>query len=367
MLGAEVEHFLRLRQTADAGAGKAVTAAEQAEGRDRLRVLGRADEAERAVALQQLQIAVDVVIGRDAVEDEMELADPGLHRLGITGHHHLMGAEPLGVGALALRGGEEDDMGAEGPGELDAHMAEAAEADDADGLAGADLPMAQRRIGRDAGAEQRRRGGQIEIGRHLEREVLVDDDGLGIAAIGHLAGELVGAVIGARRPGDAILLQALDAVLARAAGVDEAADAGEIAFLELRDLATDAADAADDLMSGNVRIDGVVPFVAGGMQVGMADAAIEDLDLDILRARIAALEGGERERRGGRLRGIAGAGEHGRLRGDAGNLYRSKRGAASAGRWCVRIEGLQRPGKAGGLSQAQAWLRPGAAAGKKAR
>ena len=52
-------------------------------------------------------------------------------------------------------------MGAERLGELDAHMAEPADADDADLLARADLPVAQRRPGGDAGAEQGRDGGEI--------------------------------------------------------------------------------------------------------------------------------------------------------------------------------------------------------------
>ena len=66
---------------------------------------------------------------------------------------------------------------ADGRGELHAHVAEAAQADDADLLALADLPVTQRRVGGDARAEQRRGGGEIELVGNLEREGLVDDDG----------------------------------------------------------------------------------------------------------------------------------------------------------------------------------------------
>ena len=57
---------------------------------------------------------------------------------------------------LPSRGGEQDGVGAQGVGELHAHVAEAAEADDADLLALAGAPLAQRRVGGDAGAQQRR-------------------------------------------------------------------------------------------------------------------------------------------------------------------------------------------------------------------
>ena len=56
-------------------------------------------------------------------------------------------------------------MGAERLGELHAHVAEAAQADDADLLAVADFPMPQRRVGGDAGAEQRRGRGEVQGAR----------------------------------------------------------------------------------------------------------------------------------------------------------------------------------------------------------
>ena len=89
--------------------------------------------------------------------------------------------------------------GAERVGELDAHVAQPAEADDADLLALADAPVAQRRIGRDAGAEQRRGSGEVEIGGNAQNESLVDDDAVGVAAVGDAAGVLVGGVVGEGR------------------------------------------------------------------------------------------------------------------------------------------------------------------------
>ena len=74
-----------------------------------------------------------------------------------------------------------------GVSELHAHVAEAAEADDADLLALADFPVAQRRIGGDAGAQQRRSSGEVEVLRNPQDERLVHDDRLGVAAVRHAA------------------------------------------------------------------------------------------------------------------------------------------------------------------------------------
>ncbi len=144
MLGTEVEHFLGFGDAADARAGKAAALHQQREGGDRLGVFRRADQAERAVALQEVEIGVDVVVGRDAVEDEIERLGMRLHLVGVLRDDDLMGTQPLAVFDLGRRSGEQHDVGAERLGELDAHMAEAAQADDADLLARSDLPVTQR-------------------------------------------------------------------------------------------------------------------------------------------------------------------------------------------------------------------------------
>ena len=75
-----------------------------------------------------------------------------------------------------------------------------------------------------------------------------------------------------------------------AATIDQAADPGEIADLEIRHLVADGDDTADDLVTGNRRVEGVLPFVAGGVQVGMAHAAEQDLDLNVFRPGIATFD-----------------------------------------------------------------------------
>ena len=73
--------------------------------------------------------------------------------------------------------------------------------------------------------------------------------------------------------------------------------AGEVAGLELGDLGADLGDAADDLVTGDGGIDGELPLVAREVDVGVADAAVEDLDLHVGVAGFAAVDDGGRERR----------------------------------------------------------------------
>ena len=198
-------------------------------------------------------------------------------------------------------------MGAERVGELDAHVAQPAEAHDADFLALGHAPVAHGRVSGDAGAEQRRGSGEVEVGGNAKDEVLVDDDAVGVAAVGHAAGVLVGEVVGEGK----VVAELLEAGLALgtgAVGVDHAADGGEIAGLELGDGGADLGDAADDFMAGHARIDGghhAAPLVAGLVEVGVADAAEEDFDLHVVFGGIAARDGGGGKRRSRTGNGIS--------------------------------------------------------------
>ena len=100
-------------------------------------------------------------------------------------------------------------------------------------LPGPDLPVPQRRVGGDAGAQQRRDGGQVRFGMaDLQHEALVDDDVLRVAAQ-RVAGRVRRrAVVGADEAVLAVLLQALVAGRAVPAAVDHAADADQVADLE---------------------------------------------------------------------------------------------------------------------------------------
>ncbi len=95
----------------------------------------------------------------------------------IARQREVRGAEARRVG-LPLRGrrAQHRDLGAHRGRELDRHVTEPAETDDPDAIARLAVPLAQRRVRRDAGAEQRRGARGIEPGGDLRDEALVDDD-----------------------------------------------------------------------------------------------------------------------------------------------------------------------------------------------
>ncbi len=133
---------------------------------------------------------------------------------------------------------------------------------------------------------------------------LVGDDVTGIAAL-HQHAVVIAGVVGADGALLTVGFLAGAAVGADAAGVGDHADGGEVALAELGYVAAGGDDAADDLMAGHHGIEGVAPFVAGLVDVGMADAVVEDLERDIFRTGIAAIEGKGHERRPGVVRGVA--------------------------------------------------------------
>src|SRR6202000_1446314 len=100
------------------------------------------------------------------------------------------------------------------------HVAKATHAQDGYLLARARVPVPERRVGGDARAEQRRgdiEGDPVWDAQHV---VLVGHDVRGVATVGGLTA-LVAAVVRRDRSAYAVLLQALPAVIALAAGVDE--------------------------------------------------------------------------------------------------------------------------------------------------
>ncbi len=76
----------------------------------------------------------------------------------------------------------------------------------------------------------------------------------------------------------------------------------------------DRADAPDDLVARQAGVKRVLPLVPGLVQVGMADAAILDVDPDVLRAGVAALEAEGTQRLVGGCGRETYAGEHGKPR-----------------------------------------------------
>jgi hypothetical protein len=273
-----------------------LVAADQRERGDRLRLGRRPDAHHRAVRAQHPQVAVVVVRRADRVDDQIEPLRELLERRRIGRQREVGRAELLRVGGLLLRRAQHRDLGAHRGRELDRHVAEPAEPDDTDPVPGLALPLDQRRVRRDAGAQERCRARGIEVARHLQHELLGDDDLLRVTAVGRRLAIHLGAVVRRRAAALAELLVVLAAVRAVAARIDEAADAGEVTDLHLLDVRADVRDPAHDLVARDHREDRLAPLFAGLMDVRMADAAEQNIDLDVVRADRAALDRRRSER-----------------------------------------------------------------------
>jgi len=152
-----------------------------------------------------------------------------------------------------------------------------------------------------AGAEQGSHCGKVQILGNVEDKILIRDDHVGISAIRSAPGLFFRTVVGEDRAFFAELFQMLAAARAFPAGIHQAADRRGIPDFEFADVIAHCSHLANDLMAGNAGIDRVVPFVAGLMQVRVADAAVEDVDLHVMRTGRAAFEGKRGEGAGGGL------------------------------------------------------------------
>ena len=231
MFPAKIQHFLRFANAA-IRAGQAATTHQQIERGNWKRLVRRSDEDQRAIALQQREIRVQVVVRGDGIQDEVEAAQMLLHFCFVFGDDDFIGAQSARILRFVGRSGEEDGVRAKRVGELQAHVAQSTETNNANLLALANLPVAQRRVGGDAGAKKRRRTGGIQIFGHAQDVGFIDDDAVRISTVRDAAEELVLTVVSKGHALFAILLQAGAATFAFAAGIDHAADGGHVAFLE---------------------------------------------------------------------------------------------------------------------------------------
>ena len=139
---------------------------------------------------------------------------------------------------------------------------------------------------------------------HAQHELLAHHQVLRVAAVGHVLRDAVGAAVGAGVAFAARLLFALAALVAGLAAVHHAADGHGVAGLVAGDRGAHLGHAADDLVAGHDRIGGPAPVVAGHVQVRVADAAVENLQRDVVRAQGPAFEIKARQWRGRMFGGI---------------------------------------------------------------
>src|SRR5262245_2401428 len=110
-----------------------------------------------------------------------------------------------------------------------------------------------------------------------QHESFVDDDSLRIASQRVPGSVSRGAVVGTHDV-VAVVLEAVVAVSALLAAVDEAADADKVAKPVVRDVLSDGGDAAHDLVARHARKPRSRPLGADSVQVAVAHAAECDLD-----------------------------------------------------------------------------------------
>ena len=128
---------------------------------------------------------------------------------------------------------------------------------------------------------------------------LIDDDAVGVPAVGDASEVLVREVVGERHI-RAELLEAVLALGASAIRIDHAADRGKVAGLEPGHRGADLGDAANDLMSRNARVNrrhDVAPLIPDRVEIRVADAAEKDLDLNVVLGWIAPRDGRRGQRR----------------------------------------------------------------------
>jgi hypothetical protein len=86
------------------------------------------------------------------------------------------------------------------------------------------------------------------------------------------------------------LLEPSLAFRAFTAGINETTDSGQIARFEFGHMIARLNYAPDDFMPGHHRIDRTAPLITDLMDIGMADAAVQNLDLDVMRTNFAPLK-----------------------------------------------------------------------------
>ncbi|MNF85278.1 hypothetical protein D3C84_676660 [compost metagenome] len=193
-------------------------------------------------------------------------------------------------------------------------MAQATHAENPDFVTGLHAVVLERRVGGDAGAQDRRGTGRIEFLGDAHHEVLADHDAVGVTAHGVAAIHAVRGGVSHGRALEAVLLEVGLAGFAATARVDHAADTDQIADLMPGDIRTHGGHFANDLVARHQRINGNAPFVACLMDVRVADAAVENLDGHVVGPWAAPFEFHWGEGGGGRLGGISDGGVHGEPR-----------------------------------------------------
>jgi hypothetical protein len=169
-------------------------------------------------------------------------------------------------------------------------VTEAAESDDTHAIPALHPEFFEWGVCCNACAEKRSRSGQRKCRGDAEDVVFIDDDLVGIAAIGRSFLILLRGVVGEREVAFAELLEALSAVRTGSAGVDEATNADKVPDFKPGDVTADLGDVPCDLVTRNHGVYRVAPLATCLMYIGVTDAAVIDLQKYVIRAGLTPYE-----------------------------------------------------------------------------
>ena len=118
---------------------------------------------------------------------------------------------------------------------------------------------------------------------------MINNNALGVSAIGHVTCMRIFTIVSEDQL-FAELLEIRSAIFANAIGIDHASDRSQVALFKFLYGAPDFGNAPDDLVARHARVGCPVPFIACDVQIGMANATKQNVDLHVVRKGIAALE-----------------------------------------------------------------------------
>src|SRR5690606_14071520 len=144
--------------------------------------------------------------------------------------------------------------------------------------------------GSDPGTQQGGDPGEVKLAGYAQAKGFAHHQVSGIAALRRFLGEAIAIGVGECATLAAKLFLALMALVALHAAVHHASDGDVVADAELFDGRSHIDHPTDDFMAWHDGILGAAPVVAGGVEVGVAHAAIKDLHGDVVGSQRPPLE-----------------------------------------------------------------------------
>eukprot|EP01137_Pigoraptor_chileana_P006804 Opistho-2@51543 len=283
-----VKHLCDLPARSNAASGKVDVVGDKVKGIERDVLLGNSDDDKGATGADEphkLSPLDAVVEGR--ADNHVKISAVLLNVVLVLAHKVTLCAELLCILHLGLRARNGSHFRTKLVGKLHGKMAEAANANDADTLSRAGAVTLERCKHGDTGAHQRGNDlGRNVLGK-LEGIIRLKANVILVSSTGGLAVR-VRAVVRVENLGAAVV-KATGAVGARGlqTGTALRADANTIANLHMLDILASLGHMSDDFVSRNERVDGRAPAAVNSVNIASADAAVGNMDLDVVVTELA--------------------------------------------------------------------------------